>query len=187
MKSAPILVFLVAGGLLGWFYQDLTAIASRNFGTQQKIIAAGTPLAESRQHQLDVLQQQKQQQHWLAGETVLQRQADGHFYAEVTAGVTSLRMMVDTGASVVALTGDDARAIGLHWDDSEIVLIGHGASGPVSGVNRQIERLQLGNIEAHGVHAVVIPEGLVTSLLGQSFLSQIRRVEIVDDEMVLGD
>lgn len=181
MKSGPILFMLVACGLVGWFYTDIAAISSDEPDADRPVINAGAPPRPPAAEQLDVIQQQ-----WLAGETVLQRQPDGHFYADLTAGVTPLHMMVDTGASVVALTAEDARALGLRWDEEDVVPIGHGASGEVSGINTTIKRLQLGEIEAYDVRAVVIPEGLMTSLLGQSFLSQIRRVEIVDDKMVLG-
>ena len=46
--------------------------------------------------------------------------------------------------------------------------------------------MQLGDFEGRGVEAVVIPEGLPVSLLGQSFLSQIPRVAMEGDRMVLG-
>ena len=68
---------------------------------------------------------------WSAGETVLPRAADGHFYADVTINGASVNFLVDTGASMVALTGADARASGLHWDDAEVRDVARGASGPV--------------------------------------------------------
>ena len=43
-------------------------------------------------------------------------------------------MLVDTGASVVALTGADARAAGLMWSAADIRPIAQGASGPVAGM-----------------------------------------------------
>ena len=50
----------------------------------------------------------------------------------------------------------------------------------------EIERLQLGGLEVENVGAIVVPEGLGISLLGQSFLSQIERVEMDRNRMVLG-
>lgn len=122
-----------------------------------------------------------------AQETALRREQDGHFYADVTANGANIRMLVDTGATVIALTGDDASAMGLYWDDSEVRPVAQGASGPVLGVNTSLERVEVGGFEARNVAAMIIPEGLSISLLGQSFLSSVNTLEIADDRMVLRD
>ena len=120
------------------------------------------------------------------GETTLTRDFDGHFYADVLVNGQPIRMLVDTGASVVALTADDAAAAGLNWYEDDVRQVARGASGPVYGVHTAIEDVRLGDIEASGVEAVIIPEGAHISLLGQSFLSAIGTVEISGDQMVLG-
>ena len=118
-------------------------------------------------------------------EIALQRENDGHFYADVTVDGVPTRMLVDTGASVVALTGEDALAMGLYWDEGEVSAVAQGASGLVYGVNTTLPRMRLGEFEAQDVRAVIIPEGLGISLLGQSFLETINNVRIADDRMVL--
>jgi aspartyl protease family protein len=50
-----------------------------------------------------------------------------------------------------------------------------------------LDRVQLGNREVQSVEAVVIPDGLGVSLLGQSFLERVGRVEISGNTMVLGE
>lgn len=117
---------------------------------------------------------------------VLKREADGHFYADVVIDGLPIRMLVDTGASVVALTGEDAQAMGLEWSEDEVAQVAQGASGPVFGVNATIERMSVGGNEASGVRAIIIPEGAGMSLLGQSFLSTLGQVRISGDSMVLG-
>ena len=96
-------------------------------------------------------------------------------------------MLVDTGATTVALTGNDAAMMGIDWPSDRVRVIGRGASGDVYGVPVTLERIEVGGIEARGVQAVVVPEGLDVSLLGQSFLSKVNRVEVSGDEMVLHD
>ncbi len=123
---------------------------------------------------------------WSAGETVLERSDDGHFYADVTVSGSPMQMMVDTGASFIALTGEDAAAIGLDWSETDMRVVADGASGPVRGVMVQLDEVELNGHIAHDVRAAVIPEGLGVSLLGQSFLSQIDRVSIADGKMILG-
>src|SRR4051812_25092338 len=44
---------------------------------------------------------------------VLQREWDGHFYAEPEINGTAIRMLVDTGATGIALSRDDARRAGI--------------------------------------------------------------------------
>ena len=119
--------------------------------------------------------------------TELRRAADGHFYAGVTVGARPVTMLIDTGASVVALTGADARAAGLHWDPAKLEVVAQGAGGDVRGVVVTLDRVALGGHEARGVRAVIIPDGLPVSLLGQSFLKDVEPVRIEKDRMVLGD
>ena len=99
---------------------------------------------------------------------------------------TSARMLVDTGASMIALTAEDADAIGVPWRSEQTEPVARGAGGIVHGVRIVLDLVQVGGLEARDVEAVVVPEGLAISLLGQSFLSQVARVEIDRQKMVLG-
>ena len=122
---------------------------------------------------------------WNAGSHTLAREYDGHFYANTSVNGAPLRMLVDTGASVIALTGSDARAAGIYWDQSEVRPIARGASGTVYGVERQLDVVDVGGFTRRNVRAMVVPEGLDVSLLGQSYLGQIRSVQIAGNQMVL--
>jgi aspartyl protease family protein len=124
---------------------------------------------------------------WDIAEVTLPRSGDGHFYADVTIDGVPSRMLVDTGASVIALTGEDARAMGLTWSEDQVQAVGQGASGEVKGVPVTLDRVQLGNREVQSVPAVILPDGLSVSLLGQSFLERIGKVEISGNTMVLGE
>ena len=124
---------------------------------------------------------------WGISEVSLPRSGDGHFYADVSIDGVPARMLVDTGASVIALTGSDARAMGVTWSEDQVQAVGQGASGEVKGVPVALDRVQLGNREVQSVEAVVIPDGLGVSLLGQSFLEKVGRVEISGNTMVLGE
>lgn len=116
----------------------------------------------------------------------LPRAGNGHFYAPVTIGGHAVTMLVDTGASVVALTGEDARRAGIAWNTADLAVVAQGAGGAIRGVRATVPVLRLGAHEARDVSAVVIPEGLPVSLLGQSFLRTIEPVRIEKDVMVLG-
>lgn len=116
----------------------------------------------------------------------LHRESDGHFYATVEINGRPTRFMVDTGASAIALTNADAQALGLFWTYDELAVVAHGASGPVRGVYKTLDRVALGGHEVRGLNAIIVPEGLGISLLGQNFLSTIDPVRIEGDRMILG-
>jgi aspartyl protease family protein len=124
---------------------------------------------------------------WYGGAMVLDRAGDGHFYADAQIDTGDYHMLVDTGASVVALTGDDAREIGLDWDPNALAPVAQGASGPVMGVPVTIPQMSVGDFEARNVQAIVVPDGLPVSLLGQSFLQQVPNVSIAGDKLTLSD
>jgi aspartyl protease family protein len=119
-------------------------------------------------------------------EVTLQRSSDRHFYVDAGVNGNSIRFLVDTGASEIALTEEDARKAGIVVDPSKYELIGQGASGMVRGQFVQLDKLDLGDIHQSKVQAVVIP-GANVSLLGQPFLENIDEIVIRKGEMVLRD
>jgi len=173
MKFAPfVLVVIMIGALVGWFAPDGSVADA----------APASAVGQEATAPLDVVRDRS----WNRGEVVLPRAGDGHFYADVVVDGASTRMLVDTGASMVALTGEDADAMGVRWNVQDLAQVARGASGPVYGVRVTIDRMQLGDFEARSVETIVVPEGLDISLLGQSFLAQIPRVEMAQNKMVLG-
>ena len=120
-----------------------------------------------------------------SGETVLTRQPDGHFYAELQVNGHPVRFLVDTGASGIALTREDAESAGIAVDPARFEVVASGASGPVRGQRIRIDDLRLDLTQATGVDAAVLDDGLDVSLLGQSFLSRYATVQIEGDRMTL--
>jgi aspartyl protease family protein len=164
---------LVIGALVGWFAP----------GAEPSAELAEAPPAVAAEPQLNVATGPQ----WYGGEVTLDRQGDGHFYAAVRVESRDYRMLVDTGASMVALTGEDARSIGLDWDPNALQPVGRGASGVVMGLPVRLAEVAVGDFVARDVEAVVVPEGLGISLLGQSFLSSVENVNISGDTLTLSD
>lgn len=118
-------------------------------------------------------------------DTVLTRRADGHFYVDALVNGQSVRFVVDTGASVVALTTEDARRIGIDFSPARFEVVGRGASGAVLGERVTLQSVAIDQKEAFDVSGVVLDQGLDVSLLGQSYLSRVGSVAIARDEMTL--
>ena len=119
-------------------------------------------------------------------EVSLQRSSDRHFYATASVNGHDVRFLVDTGASEIALTEDDARKVGIKFDPDRYELLGEGASGFVRGQYVNLDTIQIDGIHENGVKAVVV-EGAAVSLLGQPFLENIDEIVIRKGEMVLRD
>ena len=110
------------------------------------------------------------------------RAADGHFYLDAQVNGAQVHFLVDTGASMVALSTADAQRAGIAVPSER--LTAQGAGGAVEIMPVTIERIAVGPLEARGVDGAIAPQ-LPVSLLGQSFLSRIGTVEIHDDRMTL--
>jgi aspartyl protease family protein len=118
------------------------------------------------------------------GSIELRRNEDGHFYADVRVNGANLHMLVDTGASVIALSRDDAQMAGLAPPIGMNDVVGRGADGAVHGELVHLDNVELGPLSAQRLDALVLNSG-EQSLLGQSFLSKFSSIEIKGDTMVL--
>ena len=115
---------------------------------------------------------------------ILTREWDGHFYAEPQINGVTIRMLVDTGATGIALSRDDARRAGIGISIGMPNVVGKGAGGDVHGEIVTLDRVSLGGESAEGMPAIVL-DGGDSSLLGQTFLSKFASVEIHGDTMIL--
>jgi aspartyl protease family protein len=118
------------------------------------------------------------------GEVALQRAPNGHFYADVEINGAQVHMLVDTGATGIALSREDARAAGIATSIGMNDVVGQGADGSVHGEYVTLDRVTLGHKTVEQMQAMVLNSG-GQSLLGQSFLAQFSSVEIHRDTMTL--
>ncbi len=182
MKTTILAHLLIAGSAIGLAWPMLSDEG------EQAALASDAPTAKQQSaNQQSGLQAQAMPQVTWAQHVALPRAIDGHFYADVYINGSSSRMLVDTGATTIALTGEDASAMGVYWDYSALGVVAQGANGPVEGVHVRLPQVELGGFVAQNVSAIVVPEGLSVSLLGQSFLSTVDKVEIADGQMVLSN
>ena len=114
----------------------------------------------------------------------LNRDPNGYFYADVQINGAPVHMVVDTGATVIALSRDDAHSAGIATSIGMNDVVGQGADGAVKGEQVTLDRVTLGQKTVEGLPAFVLSSG-GQSLLGQSFLSKFASVKIEGDKMVL--
>lgn len=122
-----------------------------------------------------------------AREVVLTRGSTGHFFTRAKVnGKPGVRFIVDTGASIVALTVADARAIGIPVDPSRFTIIGEGASGAVRGQRIMIDSIDIDGIRVDRVRGVILADSSL-SLLGQTFLGSVDQISMSGDYLSLKD
>lgn len=109
-------------------------------------------------------------------EIVLAAGPGGHFTTPGMINGRPVQFMVDTGASVVALSEDLAQRIGLDYKRGERVQA-RTANGVVPGHVVVLGSVRIGDVQAVNVQALVLPASTDHVLLGNSFLSrfQMRR------------
>jgi len=117
-------------------------------------------------------------------ETLLARASNGHFYTDAFVNKKMVHFVVDTGATDVALTLDDARMAGIKFDPSHFQVVGMGASGEIMGQEVSLREVSLDGKRAFDIKGVVL-QGLPVSLLGQNYLRQLHMVQIDGDTMTL--
>ena len=106
----------------------------------------------------------------------------GHVVLDAAVNGAPVRMLVDTGASLVTLTPADARAAGIAA--SGLVFSGHAntANGPVRLAPVTLREVRIGQLSIYDVPAAVI-ENLDISLLGMSFLRRLQAYEMRDGKL----
>lgn len=118
------------------------------------------------------------------GEITLPRAPDGHYYLTLDIDGTPLRFMVDTGATNVVLSRDDARKLG--FDPATLTYLGQAqtANGIVRTARVELQDVRLGPHADATLRAYVNDGDMDGSLLGMDYLGRFS-IEIAGDRMVL--
>lgn len=119
------------------------------------------------------------------GRIEVPRSADGHYYLSLVINDATVRFVIDTGATNIVLTKDDARRIGLDVDDLAYVRRAMTANGEVRTAPVWLETVALGSIVDTDVQASVNGGELAESLLGMTYLQRWSRIEIEQGQLVL--
>lgn len=104
----------------------------------------------------------------------------GHYYIDASVNGAQIRFLVDTGATLVALSPDDAAAAGISSDSLRFDQETRTANGVTHVARTSLRSIRLGQLEVNDVSAVVMEQPMPVSLLGMSFLSRVDGYSIRD-------
>ena len=120
------------------------------------------------------------------GEVRIGADSLGQYSADVEINGSRLHMLVDTGASSVALSYEDAAAIGVYPAPADYKYGVNTANGSARVARATLRQVRIGSVVAYDVEASVGERGaLSTSLLGMTFLSKLSRIEVASGALVL--
>ncbi len=113
---------------------------------------------------------------------------NGHFHTPAEINGREIEVMVDTGASMVALTYEDAERAGIYLNDGDFTGRVSTANGTARVAPITLSDVSIGDITVRNVQAVVSERGnLNVTLLGMTFLSRLDRVDMRSGVLMLQD
>lgn len=118
-------------------------------------------------------------------ETRVPMHVDGHYWLEADVNGHRAAFLVDTGATLTAVSEETALAAGLEQREGGLPIRLNTANGTVSAYMTNIDSLRFGNVAANGLDAVIAPGLGGTNVIGMNLLSRLASVRIEDSELIL--
>jgi aspartyl protease family protein len=110
---------------------------------------------------------------------------DGHFWVHVKVGETEQRMLVDSGATVTALSSNAARAMRLQVETPLFPVVLQTANGSINAQTAVIPELRIGNVLARDLPVVVSPAFGEMNVVGMNFLSRLKSWRVEGRTLIL--
>ena len=122
----------------------------------------------------------------VVGKEVRIRMADdGHFWASVSIGGIKRRMLIDSGATVTALSTGTAAAVGLEVTRPVLPMVLRTANGTVDARTATVDQLRIGDVVARRLSVVVSPAFGDVDVLGMNFLSRLKSWRVEGTTLIL--
>jgi aspartyl protease family protein len=120
-----------------------------------------------------------------SNQLVYRADPSGHFFVDAAVNGTTIRFLLDTGATVVALTPDDARAAGVYPAGTGFSQTMSTANGETHAAPTILRDVRLEQLDVDNVAAVVMEQPMAISLLGMSFLKRLNGYSIRDGVLTI--
>ena len=119
------------------------------------------------------------------GELVINLAQDGHFYMDLKVNGVPMRFMIDTGASDIVISLEEAKKLGIGKKTLIFNKEYQTANGTSWGASITLNKVEVGNIKFENVPASVNSAEMGTALLGMSFLRRFQKYEFYQDKLIL--
>jgi aspartyl protease family protein len=110
---------------------------------------------------------------------------DGHFWLRAKINGVPARFLVDTGATLTAVSAETAERAGLTPRRAGIPIRMQTANGLVAAQLTEIDDLSFGNVAAHGIDAIIAPGLGPTNVIGMNLLSRLASWRVENNVMIL--
>jgi aspartyl protease family protein len=118
-------------------------------------------------------------------ETRVPMARDGHFWLRAQVNGVPARFLVDTGATLTAVSAETAERAGLAPRRAGIPIRMQTANGMVDAQLTEIDDLRFGNVAAHGIDAIIAPGLGPTNVIGMNLLSRLASWRVEDNVMII--
>lgn len=119
------------------------------------------------------------------GETRVRLGPDGHYWLRAEINGHPANFLVDTGATLTAVSSETAAAAGLESREAGLPVRMQTANGAVAAELTTINELRFGNIVSRGLDAVIAPGLGPTNVIGMNFISRLASVRLEGNTMIL--
>lgn len=119
------------------------------------------------------------------GETRVPLSADGHFWIDAKVNGTRQRFMVDTGATLTAISQDVADEAAVQPDPLRLPVVVRTANGAMQADMVRLDEVRFGSIVARDMDAIVTPATGGLNVLGMNFLSRLKGWRVEDGVLIL--
>lgn len=119
------------------------------------------------------------------GHLVFLKSADGHFHVDALVNGAKINFIVDTGATDLVLSPNDAEKIGYKLSELKYDRLYITANGMVKAASILITSVEIGGIQFRDVDASINSAPMQSSLLGMSFLERLEYYKFQDDQLIL--
>jgi len=110
----------------------------------------------------------------------------GHFVTKARMNGRQVEVLVDTGATSVAINRSTAKRLGIRLKQSDFKYKVETANGSTKAAAATIDRIEIGRVTVRNVRAAVLDDkALSSTLLGMTFLGELRKFEVKNRELVL--
>jgi aspartyl protease family protein len=121
----------------------------------------------------------------VGNEVRIRMSPDGHFWARAKFGGLDRRMLIDSGATITALSAATAKQAGLEVRDEMFPVLIRTANGTIKAKTSSIGELRLGDIVARDLAVVVAPAFGDVDVLGMNFLSRLKSWRVEGSTLIL--